>query len=678
MSETTEVRNALQEQVAQLIDDAGAQPSDSSLNKKSPDEPKELPTKQEAPAPVRRSPFAFAMFKKSPKVRASADRTQMLGELLDAARTWVEGQAADAKAHWRDAARMSRESHSYGLMEEQAHLVVKDVASFLSGKESFGDEPSDGPWSDDEKARVVRSSAIYYAAAVWSDESAPDVEVWRALWFLLGTRAARIMQVEPRGCESVKILHWLWLEFSNAFLGAPTSDGRAIENSGLLGVSGSVVTLIRDESGSYRCSVDAARKQATVHSLSEFYKAPSEGVLVIPVRSVYFREQEKLLGGGLLVVEITGTERENLSVRVVGDVVDSTMFATFEHALYMKDVPLPVQFSRLSDGFAEVLRGGAQLASVTFPFSVLEMKNLNETRVELDHREETDKFVALCRVARTLRRAISVELRISSKAKPVSGVKRAAERGPRHHEEYGGKPEPQKASEKVKREATDDLKAALVNASTKFRLPIIQEVAEFFSRKLRGATLASFPPVFYFDGKSFKDVSCVLVRRTDKGKEEVYAFPPHLAELFSGKYDGLILTKIAAYARWLSKEKRESKQASGEEETRVPEQHAAGEDQPQAGGSEIAEPLPAQTETASESSKFPVETTAEEEAPMQTLPKAERPKKEPQQYEARWASPQARILAEEHGINISELVTFAPQGKKVTKADVERLIGVRE
>ena len=169
------------------------------------------------------------------------------------------------------------------------------------------------------------------------------------------------------------------------------------------------------------------------------------------------------------------------------------------------------------------------------------VKDLRRFDVDAGERYKGRTLRAFCEVTIVLRGALLRVILWQKSARKNDAKQPSGERVPdnRGGESHG--------------EVMDDLKAALVKASEKHRLPI-RGMAEFFSPEWpRGVTLAEAPGALYIgkEGEkvAFENIACVLVRQEDGAKARVFAFPLRLKKLFNGRNDGLIFTRLIRHGK---------------------------------------------------------------------------------------------------------------------------------
>lgn len=573
-----------------------------------------------------------------PSIERSAERTKAIGAMLDEGREWMSNCALEIVSLWKESNESDEGSTTRVLLEEDAGNLIQKVAEFI------GLRHADSSLSDDEKKRLARSFAIYYASVIWGAKYVPDAEIWRALWFLLQTDAARVAHESPQGAESVRVLPKMWIEFPHAFLGAPTSDGRALEESGLLDVSGAAGNLIEKDSRGYWKCIGDIKKQATINSIAEFLKTPRAGIFALPVYSVYRADSGQFYGGGMLAVKSEGSEDAGFHLSII-QVVDDCVLASYERAVRTK-APLQAKFPPLSLGFNAVLRG-ERLPSLKLPFEGFKTENLNERQAELGRYEDDgDRFNALCHIARILKRALRMAIHLPAPRASArqADVKRS---GKEPRRETAEKREPREATrsktapEAISSEENSQAEKALKQASDEKNLAVIPQ-ADFFSpAQPAGCAHAVLKrPV-----RGSSGIHCVVMRSIARAKVEIYWYPKRLEHLFAeGKHTGLVYSFFIKQTKFDYFKSRAPvlPQKTGE------------------AGPVSAAP-DAETTVAEEGKK-------QEDAPPPEVSHTE-PKEQPPVANNIWASPQARALAEKLGI--ADEVIPASRGGKVTKTDVE-------
>lgn len=648
---TTEIFNTtVADQLKILAGDGSPKPDGASAARE-----KKPPKKRTPPAQTpNRAALTVALLKNkipTPPIERSTERTKAIGQMLDEGREWVSNCALEIVSLWKEINESDEGSATRVLLEEEAGNLIQNVAALI------GLRHADSSLSDDEKKRLARSFAIYYASVVLGAHYAPDAEIWRAAWFLLQTGAARVVHdAFPQGAENVRVLPKMWIEFPHAFLGAPTTDGSALEKSGLLDVFGTVVNLItKDSAGYWKCLGDV-RKEASINSIAGFLKTPRAGIFTLPVYSAYHSDSSQFYGGGTLAVKSEGSADTGFHISTI-QVVDNCVLTSYEHAVRVK-APLQVKFLSLSRGFAAVLRG-ERLPTLKLPFEVFQAKNLNEPRIDIRFENDEDKFKALCHIARVLKRAIRMAIRhpapqTSAKprhgeAEPRHGVAKQADvkkgggelrreapsrrgetaekRGPR--EEKRSKTAPEAISPEERSQA----EKALKQVSDEKNLAVIPQAGIFSPAQPSGCAHA----VLRSPVRGSSGIHCVVVRSVARAKAEIYWYPKRLGHLFSeGKYSGLVFSYFVKQTKFDHFKSR-------------------------------APVLPKKPEEVNPASV--AEATAEMAEEGQKQEDGPNPEVRHAVAEVNvWASPQARALAEKLGI--ADEVISAKRGSKVTKADV--------
>ncbi|MBI1998962.1 MAG: hypothetical protein HYS73_01335 [Parcubacteria group bacterium] len=590
---------------------------------------------------VQRAPVPTAPPSREPIAppQRSADGAKKIGETLDRAREWVSDCAMELVSLWGEAAKSDAGSTEHVILEEQAHGLVKNFVSFLEGGEKGA------VVSADEQARLARWSAIFYAAVIMNTADIPSAEIHRALWFLLKTDAVRVCHEPPQGAESIRVLPKIWIEFPHAFLGAPTTDGRALEESGLLGASGAIADFIKkDSDGFWQCIADA-RKGATAPAFPKFYDAPCAGTFVLPIPSVYLEESKTYYGGGSLVVKSEGNADSGFYLSVI-QFVDDRILTFYEGAIAKKAV-LQTKFVPLSSSF-RAFSHGERFSSIKLPLEAFGKEHLYERRVDIGHFEgDPDKFRAMCHIASLLKRAIRMSLRPSfanprktekpavKAEKTASPMKLDATRGKERH---AAERRSDEKKETISSEELSQAAAALKKVSDEKILPAISQAEFFAPAQPAGCTHATLAS--QVRGRS--GVHFVAFRSVAREKASVYFFPKRLENLFSGgKYAGLVFSLVVKQTMFEYHKSRAPILP-------VPKTRVA----------EAEETKPVSPPSAPEAEAADVPQT--EVSPISAPPVA---------AEANvWASPRAKALAEELGIGDEKITSH---GKKVTKADVE-------